>query len=136
MKKLERPAMVLLPKWPLANVEWFTPVWLRAEVPRVVPGDGCVPVCEPLSALLVIFICDPICDLCLVETAPPREGDELRVLPDRDGEGALVPEDAAGAPARAALAGLSCPEARVPASAWPAEPLAAVKECPWPSAAA
>ena len=137
--------LLLLPKWALANVELFTPVWPRAELLRPEPADRrvpmcgpmCEPMCEPLSPLLFICICEP----CVLETAPPREIDERRALlflrdVDRDGEAALIPRDAAGVPARAALAGLSCAEASVPASAWPAALLAAVRECRWPSAAA
>jgi hypothetical protein len=112
VKKAEWPTM-LLPTWVLANAELFTPVWLKAELPRLEPADMCVPVREPASALP--FIREP----CILETVRPGEIEELRALLDRDGEDALIPEDAAGVPARAAPAGPSCAQVKLRAPALP-----------------
>jgi len=131
--------MVLLPRWALANAELFTPAWLKAELPRLEPADMCVPVRERASALP--FIREP----CILETARPGEIEELRALLDTDGEDALIPEDTAGVPARAASAGPPCAQAKSRAPALPEAragpiepvvPLASAKECHWPSAAA
>jgi len=80
----------------------FAPVWLEADLPRLEPADICVPVRERASALP--FIREP----CILETARPGEIEELRALLDRGGEDALIPEGAAGVPARAAPAGPPC----------------------------
>jgi hypothetical protein len=50
------------------------------------------------------FIREP----CILETARPGKIEELRALLDRGGEDALIPEDAAGVPARAAPAWPPC----------------------------
>ena len=122
------------------NAELFTPVWLRAELPRVEPADKCVPVREPASALLFIR------ELCILETAREGEIVELRALLDMDGEDVLMPEDPAAVPARPAPAGPPCdqaklrfpalPDARVERvePVGPVAPLAPAKECHWPSA--
>ena len=105
--------MVLLPRWAFANAELFTLVWLKAELPRLEPADMCVPVRERARALP--FIREP----CILEPARPGEIEELRVLLDRGGEDALIPEDAAGVPARAAPAGPPCAQAKLRAPSWP-----------------
>src|SRR4029077_2358381 len=89
----------------------------------------------------LLFIREP----CIFDTARLGGIDELRALPDRDGEDDLTLEDPAAAPARPVPAGPPCAQAKLRASALPearAEPLAPIaplapaKECHWPSAVA
>jgi len=68
---------VLLARWALANAELFSPMWLKAEVPKVDPVDMWVLAREPTSALL--FIREPwSCARCS-EPHPPRIGSRFCV---------------------------------------------------------